>query len=244
VAWTSYHYAAIVRDMPFYHLEISITGEYPEALLLEAARSAPTSILSIPTHGFEIYNILHRIHRLGLAVSPPWFGKVDRVAVSNTLHDAEYDMIMLSMKLAAEEDGPYSEPNIASALLVASQLFLYAALRMIPVSSRSCEVFVGRLIVALNREDLFEAWAEQCSLEALLWVVCMGLLVASDKSRSWLQQQMEETVQLLQIRDYDDMEDILKNYAWSNLCSTRIGGVWNEVSAPPLVIEISELEDL
>jgi len=243
VGWTSYHYATIMREMPFYHLEPSINSDYPEELLLEAARSAPTSILSIPTHGFEIYNILHRIHRLGLAVSPPWLGNVDSVAVSNTLHEAEYDMIVLSARLAAEGDGPDEESNIASALLVGSQLFLYAALRMIPLGSRSCKILLGRLIVSLTRDDLFEAWAEQCSLEALLWVICMGLLVALDEnSKIRLQQYVKESVELLRVTDYDDLEDILKNYAWSSLCRTRIEQVWNEISAPPLVIEVSDLE--
>lgn len=166
-------------------------------------------------------------------------GNVDRVAVSNTLHEAEYDMLVLSAKVEEEE----GQVNVAHALLVASQIFLYSALRLIPLATRTCDIFLQRLMKALEREDLLKVWTEQCSLEALLWAVCMGLMVAEGKTaRSWLLERMEEVVQLLQVADFEDLESILKNYAWSDYCGVQIRPVWEEVALTRSLMGTPELE--
>lgn len=236
--WVAYHYAAAHRELPFYRVEPSITADFPEELLLEAAKSAPTSILNIPSHGFEIYNILHRIHLLGLAISYPWLGNVSRIAVSNTLHEADYDMLALSAQLTAEGETNRTETNVAECLLFASQIFLYSALRLIPLETRTCQTFLQRLMTALERENLLEAWREQCSLEALLWTVCMGLITAAGKpAQLWLRVRMEELVHLLQVADFEDLEGILKNYAWSDYCVLRIKPIWNELALTQAMIQ-------
>lgn len=240
VGWTVYHHAAVNRTLPFYHVEPSISADFPDELLLEAARSAPTSILNIPSHGFEIYNILHRIHRLGLAVSEPWSGNVSRIAVSNTLHEAEYDTLALSAKFG---EGRSEEVDVAHALLLASQIFLYSALRLIPLAARTCDIFLRRLMAALDKEELLETWTEQCSLEALLWTVSMGLMVAEGKpARLWLQERMEVLVELLQVADFEDLESILRNYAWSDYCRVQIRPVWEVVALTQPLMGIPELE--
>jgi len=158
------------------------------------------------------------------------------------LHDVEYDMLILSAKLAPDGDNTIcsDESHIANVLLVAGQLFLLSALRMLPLASRTCAILQQRLADALDREDLFAVWTDQCPIEALLWATSMGVLVASSGNASMelLQRHMEEAVRLLQVANYDDLERILKSYAWSDHCSVQFERVWNEVSISGWIMEV------
>lgn len=244
VAWTVYHPAAVNREIPFYRFEPSITADFPDGVLLEAAKSAPTPILNIPSYGFEIYNILHRIHLLGIAISRPWLAIVNRIAVSNTLYEAEYDMLALSAKLAESSPGQGNDTSIANALLVTSQIFGYGILRSLPFLTRTIELFLQRLIAELDQDELLETWKDQCSLEALLWVICIGLLASVESSsRNWFKVRMIRVMQLLQVTDFADLEDILMGYAWSDFCRFHFEPLWNKVYTTGVIQESQELDD-
>ena len=243
VAWTAYHFAAVNRENTFCRLELSTSADFPDDLLLQAARSAPTSILHIPSYGFEIDNILHRIHRLGIAVSRPWLDTINMVAFSNTLHDAECDMLVLSAKLVADSPGRGNGSSIANTLRVGSQIFDYGVLRSLPFPMRTNDLFLQRLIAELDQDELLETWMEQCSLEALLWVIGMGLMVSVESSsRNWFMERMTQVVQLLQVADFADLEGILKGFAWSDFCRFHFASHWNEVYATGVVSDSQEIE--
>ena len=147
-------------------------------------------------------------------------------------------MLLLSAKLipAGDNLSLNTESNIANVLLVAGQIFLLSSLRMLPVTSPTCAILLQRLVDALDSEDLLKVWIAQCPIEALLWAITMGMLVASsgDASMGRLSGYMDETTQLLQVTNYEDLEYILKRYAWSDYCSINIERVWNKTSVARL----------
>ena len=198
-------------------------------------------MLNIPAYSFEMYDILYRLHCLGISTSRPWAANVDPLAFSNMLYDVEYDMLLLSAKLAPDGDDSIcsDESYVASVLLVSGQLFLLIALRMLPLASRTCAILQQRLADALDRDDLFAVWTDQCPIEALLWAISIGVLVASSGSACMelLKKHMEEAVRLLQLTNCDDLERILKCYAWSDHCSIHFERAWNEISIASWIME-------
>jgi hypothetical protein len=179
---------------------------------------------------------------LGIALSEPWLATLNRVAFSNTLHDAEYDMLVLSAKLAVNSPSRWNGSSIANTIVVASLIFDFGVLRSFPFTMRTIELFLQRLIAELDQDELLETWNEQCSLEALLWVVCIGLMVSSESSsRNWLKERMIQLVKLLHVTDFADLEDILKGYAWSDFCESHLESHWNEVYATGVILDSQEI---
>lgn len=164
------------------------------------------------------------------------------VAFSNTLHDAEYDMLVLSAKLAVNNPSRGNGSSIANALVVTCLIFDYGVLRSLPFTMRTIDLFLQRLIAELDQDELLETWTEQCTLEALLWVICVGLMVSVESStRNWFKERMIQVVQLLQVADFADLEGILKGYAWSDFCRFHLESHWNEVFATGVILYSQEI---
>lgn len=152
-------------------------------------------------------------------------------------------MLVLSAKLAANSPSQRHDSNVANILLSASQIFDYVVLRSLPFTMGIVDLFLERLIAELDQDELLETWTEQCSLEALLWAICMGLMVSVESSsRNWFKDRMTQVVQLLQVTDFVDMEGILKYYAWSDFCSFHLEPHWNEVYATGIYLDRQEIE--
>ena len=152
-------------------------------------------------------------------------------------------MLALSAKLADNNSGREDGGSIANTLLVAGLIFDYGGLRSLPFPMRTIGLFVRRLIAELDQDELLETWTEQCSLEALLWVICMGLMVPVETwSRNLFKDRLIQVVQLLPVTDFADMEGILKGYAWSDFCRFHLESSWNEVYATGVVLDSQEVE--
>jgi hypothetical protein len=164
------------------------------------------------------------------------------VAFSNTLHDAEYDMLALSAKLAVNSPSRGDGSSIANTLLMAGLIFDYGVLRSLPFPMKTIGLFLRRLIAELDHDELLETWTEQCSLEALLWVICMGLMVSVESSsRNMFEERLIQVVQLLQVTEFADLEGILKGYAWSDFCRFHLESPWNKVYATGMILDNQEI---
>jgi hypothetical protein len=237
-----FHYAAAHRLASPHKFVPATQAEFPEDLLLEVARTSPTSLISIPVYGSAIYNILRRMHRLGLAISIPWIPFVSRVAISNLLHETEYDMLQLSSQLGPDRERTDPAQNeqlvaITDALVTAAQLFAFIAVRNMPVRARIVEIYLSRLRPALDRPNLADVWRKYCSLEALLWTLFMTAAAASARpERTLIITEIRVVAAMLHLKDRNGVEQVLRNFAWADMmaedCSLTCTEIFRRRSAP------------
>ena len=67
----------------------------PDKLHDEATYTSPTSLLQLSCAAIDCFDIFYRLHRLALATSSHWTGRVARVALSNLLYTTQF--ILLSV---------------------------------------------------------------------------------------------------------------------------------------------------
>jgi hypothetical protein len=216
-----FHYAASQRKPPPYRYVPTNLADFPEELLLEAAKISPSSLINMQSHGGTMYNIFSRIHRLGFATSASWASIVPRVAISNLLLDAEYDMLLLSSQLdpdCASSTGENMEVIfISDALVTSAQIFAFVALRSMPIRARIVEIYLSRLQAALERPDLIQNWQTHCSLQALLWTLFISATAATDRpARYLIISELRTVTATLRLKNQAEVRDALKEFGWSD----------------------------
>ncbi|KAE9966982.1 hypothetical protein BLS_006647 [Venturia inaequalis] len=255
LAWAEHHYAAAHRTVPPARYEPTLIPSpgFPESLELETAKSCPYSLVDIPEYGHAIYQIFRRIHLLGIATSAQWKAssqtRVDmRVCISNLLLDVEFDMLVLSAQLGKEEkekDTTTSHDliSVIDILVTGSQIFLFTALRALPVGARVVEIYLSRIVLALNKlqhqqqqqqfnrhyqlSTLLQSWKRVSTYESLLWGLFMGMVAATNRpEKESIAALIREVVAVLGIKSQESLESHLKGMAWAEffeLYSKEVG---------------------
>lgn len=219
----------------------------PDVFQEEAACTSPTSLLHLSLAAIECFNIFYRLHRLGLALSPRWFGRIDRRTLSDMLYEVEYmvlnvpDYSRVYIDFDFEQDGSGEEYEmrqrdansaaIVEGVLAACQIFIYAALRGVPKNAKIFEILLERVRRALDRPSsrtIFEIWNEQGNTNVLLWMLVIACSVAKD--RAWYVERTEEVLYEMRLENRIEMEMGLRNVAWVDGCLDRVMvDVWNGI---------------
>jgi hypothetical protein len=219
-----YHYAAAKRQISPLKYIPSIDVTFENDLLVEAAKTSPLSLLNIELYGSSIHSIFSRVQQLGLATSKPWASRADRVAISNTILETEYDMLLLSFELnpgdrdgAARRKANLDIVYIADALITSAQAFIFIALRTMPIGVRIVEIYLSRVRTALEEDRLHDVWRKHCSMEALLWTLFICTAAATGKvQRVYFLVELKRVCTVLLLTDREGMELVLRKFAWSD----------------------------
>jgi hypothetical protein len=226
-----YHFAAAHRTVPQFKYNSTITPSesFPEELQLETAKTSPYNLVAIPTYGHIIYQIFRQIHLLGIATSLRWKATcsddtVMRVNISNMILDVEYDMLDISARFSQDRNDKDSDSDIdknliavCDALVTAAQIFLFASLRSIPIGARTVEIFLSRIKVAIQREDLLGIWDRFASHDALLWTLFISAVAAKDRpGQDGILSQLRAVVAVLGIKTQETLEYHLLGIAWAD----------------------------
>jgi hypothetical protein len=227
------------------------TSPLPDKLLEEAACTSPTSLLQLSLAAVDCFNLFYRLHRLALAASSHWVGRVDRLTLSNLLYETEYivlsvpdysrDFLDFDLQANDEQDEDFRErestaqsASVVEALLAASQMFIYAALRDIPTNAKIFSILLERARIALARPSVsvIPIWKKERNIHMLLWTLVVACSVASPgANRSWWIMQLVEIMIELEIKSRFDLEMALQHVAWvDTYFNAVLGDIWEEVS--------------
>jgi hypothetical protein len=246
-----FHTAAAFRTAPsFPHICLNLDAPpLPNELMEEAACTSPTSPLQLSLAAIDCFNIFYRLHRLALAVSSHWLGRVARITLSNLLYEAQFIILsvpdysrdFIDFDLAVKEDqGEYYEQrkckadaaSLVEALLAATLIFVYVALRALPSNTKIFSVLLSRLRVATDRPHMsaIEIWKRANNLNMLLWVLVVACSVASGEGRMWWIAKLSGVCDNLEVTSRYDLEERLRHVAWTDVFfSGEVARIWAEV---------------
>ncbi|KAF2502379.1 hypothetical protein BU16DRAFT_6769 [Lophium mytilinum] len=253
LVWVDFHSSTVFRTPPNfpYRQPDSPTPSLPEDLLAEAACSSPTSLLNLSTAGVDCFNWFYRLHRLGLATSAAWGPRVAKLPLANMLYEAEYALLSMPDRSpdflvpdrarrdgkwdAADDDAAVADAaSVVEALIAAGQIFLYAALRDVPVRAKVFDILLARLRAAVGREgvDVVAVWEAERNLHTLLWVLVVGATVGRHwGGAAWWVARIGEVVERLglvgrEVAGREALVQLLKAVAWTDVF---FGGVSEEL---------------
>lgn len=174
-----------------------------------------------------------------------------RVCISNLLLEVEYDMLVLSARLGKERkesDRDSSNVSQISAdlisiidiLVTGSQIFLFTALRALPVGARVVEIYLSRIMQAIrqlqklpqtsNSNGLLGSWKVFAGYDALLWGLFMGMVAATERpEKDSLVTLLREVIAILGIKNLEMLEACLKGIAWADFFEGYAKSVGKEV---------------
>ena len=165
--------------------------------------------------------------------------------------DYSRDFLDFDLEPRPEQDAEYHEraeladaASIVEALLAATQIFIYAALREIPPTVNLFGILLERLRVALDRPSIcmVNVWTKAKNMNILLWVIVMALSVADAKScgkrRTWWVGRLSELANNLDIRSHTELEQVLETVAWTDAYFTgMLPRIWEEVKEYEMAME-------
>lgn len=233
ISRAEYHSAAAGRRLPcFQYCSVDADKHFPDALLEQAAITSPTSALNIPRHRFEVFNIIYRLHRLGLAISLEWFSQVSRLVISDRLHEVEYLILKFLAKNYTSrcDDADLENESISEAIILAGHIFLFGAIRVVPTPMKIFDIFLARLRVALDNTKS-ETWQELSLQDLRLWVLFIGA-VASQVRPEILEYFVVQITADLVSRPVakSTLEHKLKGTAWADdYCRQPLDKLWTDL---------------
>ncbi|KAI1577330.1 MgtA Cation transport ATPase [Pyrenophora tritici-repentis] len=197
IIWIDFHTAAAFRTPPSFqhvHLDLDIPP-FPEDLLEEAVGTSPTSLLRLSTAAVDCFNIFYQLHRLALAASSHWFGRVARLTLSNVLYETQfiilsvpdYSRVFLEFDRDADEEHrndfmhrrhQADAASVVEGLLAAMLIYVYAVLRGLPLKANIFSILLNRLRAAIDRPNSSarEVWEREHNLNMLVWALdCVHL---------------------------------------------------------------------
>lgn len=207
----------------------------PEELLFSAAKDYPYALATVEQHGHTIYNVLRRLHILSLTTSSTWQRLRNtrisfRYAISNMLHEADYDLLVLAHQLKPHlENGKGSNKKllqVCDALCAASQIFLFTALRGMPLGARVVEVHLARLRPCIQQPNVVSTWQEHASIESLLWVLTVTAVAATGRMEHLLAMNaLRKACGVLEISEIEGLMKVLRGHAWNDAFADTSRGV-------------------
>lgn len=135
--------------------------------------------------------------------------------------------------------------SVVEAILAATQIFVYAALREIPSKAKIFSILLERLRVALDRPgvDIVGVWRKEKNLNILLWVLVIASPVALVwGGRSWWIGRLSEVVKELDIHSERELEELVQRVAWTDVFFGEVlDSIWGEVREYRRVVEMAEM---
>jgi hypothetical protein len=246
-----FHTAAIAHTLPsFPHICLDPdTPPLPNELEEEAAHTSPTSLLHLSCSGVDCFNIFYRLHRLAIATSSHWAGRVEHLTLSNLLYETQYSILAVpdhsrhflrfDQAIQDEQSDCYEylkhradAASVVEALLAAALIFVYAVLRALPLNTRIFTILLSRLRAALDRPNtsVLKVWGREKNLNMLLWVLVMACSVATRSEQMWWIAQLSELCGEMSVSSRSHLEHELRHVARADLFfDDRMDGIWAEV---------------
>lgn len=215
----------------------------PLAFLDDARIRAWRTVKRLPKDSSFLFDMMLRLHQIGLATSEDWHDEVDPRALSNLYFEA------LQNVAAIQADEPWNGTVAAgpqgreTALMykvfsIGMALFIWGSIRhaRIRVGLSSTRYTIGsvhgRLKILLEGPGKYHAWPRGKSLEPVLATLLYGAESCDyhDPWRPWFMDGLRTTTEMLKIKSLDEFRKVLKSYPSTDGYQAAESEVWREIA--------------
>ncbi|UKZ83025.1 hypothetical protein TrVFT333_010826 [Trichoderma virens FT-333] len=176
-------------------------------------------------------SIFRSLRRMSAALNPEYEAPMERLALSDQIYGAEYNLLTLQNEYIESLD-PVQYLSSSSVLMNnAAYIYLYLILRELPIKSRLLFKLSQQLRDALEMQDE-EWWNSSPERQRwLLWVLFMGYGAASEwPEKWWFVERMEPLGAALMVWTKEELESALKGIVWEKSCSDFLEKLWKDMS--------------
>ncbi|KAK5163672.1 hypothetical protein BJ546DRAFT_690946 [Cryomyces antarcticus] len=246
IHWNEFYVrAALLQQLRYPYVPLMRASALPSALCQEAAELASRTQAKLPVCDAPMLSLLDGLHQLSLTANSRWKSRVVSSAIGNVMYPVEYHLQVLMAEQAndtSDEREVLDSTFIFNALAIASQIFLWVALRhgwvrcgLLELFLRSPlhDIYLHMLIRALEKRDAGMVWIRERCPEALVWVLFVGAACAfpGGPERVWFVEKLRVVIGLTRLKRAEDFEDILRLFPWTDgLCKTACGDIWLEAT--------------
>lgn len=175
------------------------------------------------------------VRSISYAISTSPRNAVDRVAISNSIYVAEYELLSLKLPFPFPDGGRGQIIDISEGIRLATLLFLHLAIRELPPNAERDRRIIDTLFYSLPCEkDLSIMTAPETSLYLLLWAFIVGIVSATipnPTQHALLVRRICELTKALGLDNYTKFIQTLKKVLWiDSFCENRCVALWNEIS--------------
>jgi hypothetical protein len=220
----------------------SDASNFPLAFLDDVQIQAWRTAKRFPKNTPFVYDIVLRLHQLGLATSSDWYSEVDQRALSNLYFEASRGVITIQF----EEPWVGTLPQGAQGREAATMfrvwtygltLFVTATVRHLKsrlgrTNDRSeQEPVLARIREALEASGGHQSWPRGKSLEPVLATLYYGIESCGLISpwRIWAMDALRKVIGLLKFKSVEDFRKALEFFPLTEEYKANIDGLWTEV---------------
>lgn len=178
-----------------------------------------------------VLGVLKKVRSISHAISTRRENVGDRVAISNSIYAAEYELLWMEFP---RPDGITGKIDTSESVRLATLLFLHLAVRELPLKADLNQRIIDNLFYSLPRErDLSIVKAPETSLHLLMWAFFIGIVSTANSARhALLVQRVCELSLALGLESYAKLICALKKILWlDHFCGNRSVALWDEISS-------------
>ncbi|KAH7093119.1 hypothetical protein FB567DRAFT_166360 [Paraphoma chrysanthemicola] len=244
VAWIVYCIAAANgTGPPFAPPIFQEHGTLTLAFFDDAQMKAWRTVKRFPKNSAFVYDVVVRMHRLGLATSADWHGNVDWRALSNLQFEAMHKALLI------RSEAPWLETISRNTLsdelsimfevwALALPLFLWATTRHlrtrlgIDAPWAGQDIIISRVHHLLEDDSGHRSWPRGKSLEPILasLLYCVEACDFASPLRPWLIRTTRKVSDLLKLKELEDFRKVLDFFPSTEEYRLIRDAVWEELT--------------
>lgn len=243
-ARTTYCLAAAFGAPPTFSPPLYLdSGGLSLAFFDDAQIRAWRTVKRFPKNTPFVYDVIIRLHRLGLATSPEWFNSVDHRTLSNLYLEAMYEVLSVSteepwkpalLKNSTEQDMVVMFKVWATGL----PLFVWATTRHVksrlqsPIQWPRKELILTRIKGLLEEHEDSPCWPRGKCLEPILasMFYCVEACDPEDLFwRPWAIQILHKVISMLKIKTHEEFKKTLEFFPMTEEYRFTAESIWGEI---------------
>lgn len=189
-----------------------------------------------------MFDVVVRLHQLGLATSSEWYNEVDQRALSNLYFEALQTVVSVELEEPWNANLPSGPSGHEAATMfrvwsAGLPLFVWATIRHVRtrlglmVARSNQDPVLARIRDSLEGSGGYHSWPRGKSLEPVLATLFYGVECCEYTSpwRAWALDTMRKAVEMLKLKSSDEFKKVLEFFPGTPEYRAAADEVWQEM---------------
>ncbi|KAF2493520.1 hypothetical protein BU16DRAFT_82091 [Lophium mytilinum] len=248
ITWASYGVSIVLQAPPSFPCPMyPSTRPFPLALTDDSSIRAWRTLKKFPKNSSFLYDVVLRLHQIGLATTSEFRDDVDMQAVSNAYFESQHRLLLLGIEQPwMGKEGPVDRvPELEALFQVfdhAAQIYLMTTLRHVgtggerwSLRAKACLIglVLSRIRAALSVENNYNVWTRRRCLDPMVWVlvVCIESCGNVMPERGWFLAELRKVLGIMKLKRIEEFRKTLAAFPTTDGLERVSRGIWDGVSS-------------